>query len=200
MSHGSTTRFGIAPAPDGLALVQDLLNTRQIGSYGDDLLAIRESAASWLREALPAAAARVSTVDLSEQDLTALHQLRSEVRSVVTGDGASQAGLVASASLTVSPSGELDLEPAGTGVRHIAAAVWIEVFLAQRSGGWARLKICRSQECGSAFYDHSKNNSGVWHDVRTCGNRENLRASRARRRAAESRSEEDAPGTMRPAG
>jgi predicted RNA-binding Zn ribbon-like protein len=38
--------------------------------------------------------------------------------------------------------------------------------------------------CPCAFYDRSRNNSRVWHDVRTCGNVANLRASRARRRAA----------------
>jgi predicted RNA-binding Zn ribbon-like protein len=34
-----------------------------------------------------------------------------------------------------------------------------------------------------AFFDRSRNNSGVWHDVAACGNAINLRASRARRRA-----------------
>ena len=36
---------------------------------------------------------------------------------------------------------------------------------------------------GFAFYDRSRNNGRVWHDVHTCGNVANLRASRARRRA-----------------
>jgi predicted RNA-binding Zn ribbon-like protein len=47
-----------------------------------------------------------------------------------------------------------------------------------------RLKICRNPRCRVAFFDRSRNNSGVWRDVRTCGNAANLRAYRARQRAA----------------
>ncbi len=69
-------------------------------------------------------------------------------------------------------------------MRWLASAVWGEVLLAQRDGRWERLKVCRNPVCPCAFYDRSRNNSRVWHDVRTCGNVANLRASRARRRAA----------------
>jgi len=37
--------------------------------------------------------------------------------------------------------------------------------------------------CRVAFYDRSRNASGVWHSVRICGNAINLRAHRERRRA-----------------
>ncbi|GAA3713145.1 hypothetical protein GCM10023082_08630 [Streptomyces tremellae] len=47
---------------------------------------------------------------------------------------------------------------------------------------WPRLKLCRNEAGGSAFYDASRNNSGVRRSVRTCGNAADLRASRARRR------------------
>ncbi|GMA87986.1 hypothetical protein GCM10025868_32360 [Angustibacter aerolatus] len=43
--------------------------------------------------------------------------------------------------------------------------------------------MCANPECGAAFYDGSPNASRRWHDVRTCGNVANLRASRARRAA-----------------
>jgi predicted RNA-binding Zn ribbon-like protein len=56
-------------------------------------------------------------------------------------------------------------------------------MLAQHSGAWERLETCPYPPCGIAFYDESKNNSRVWHDVKTCGNRTNLAASRGRRRA-----------------
>ncbi len=68
-------------------------------------------------------------------------------------------------------------------MRWLASAVWGEVLLAQRDGRWERLKVCRNPACPCAFYDRSRNNSRVWHDVHTCGNVANLRASRARRRA-----------------
>jgi predicted RNA-binding Zn ribbon-like protein len=48
---------------------------------------------------------------------------------------------------------------------------------------WRRMKLCGNGRCAVAFFDRSRNNSGVWHDVAACGNAINLRASRARRRA-----------------
>ncbi len=87
------------------------------------------------------------------------------------------------ATIVVDPGGDLALHPAGRGPGWFVSAVWVQVYLAQQAGTWRRLKLCRNRPCGSAFYDRSKNNSGVWHDVRVCGNAANLRASRARRRA-----------------
>lgn len=189
MSHAATARYGIASAPAGLALVQDLLNTRGIGTYGGDLLASVEQAAQWVRDSVP----RTGLGDdgplppataFTERDLAALVTLRAQIQGLIRGDTAVPPGAVGATELAIGPSGELRLEPRGHGVQRIAAAVWVEVFLAQQSAIWQRLKVCRSEPCGSSFYDHSRNNSAVWHDVRTCGNRENLRASRARRRAA----------------
>jgi predicted RNA-binding Zn ribbon-like protein len=57
--------------------------------------------------------------------------------------------------------------------------------LSQQEGTWRRIKQCHKHGCDTTFYDRSKNNSGVWHNVKTCGNAENLRASRARRRDRE---------------
>jgi predicted RNA-binding Zn ribbon-like protein len=42
--------------------------------------------------------------------------------------------------------------------------------------------VCMIGSCPVNFYDHSRNSTAVWHDVRTCGNIANLRTSRARRR------------------
>jgi hypothetical protein len=44
--------------------------------------------------------------------------------------------------------------------------IWGEGLLSQQTGTWRRLKQCRASTCRSAFYDRSKNNSGVWHDVK----------------------------------
>ncbi|MGX1763100.1 CGNR zinc finger domain-containing protein, partial [Streptomyces lydicus] len=53
---------------------------------------------------------------------------------------------------------------------------------AQSKGTWARLKTCRNPRCQGAFYDRSRNNSGVWHDLHACGMPSNTRAHRARQR------------------
>ncbi|MGV9563808.1 CGNR zinc finger domain-containing protein [Streptomyces sp. NPDC003480] len=65
----------------------------------------------------------------------------------------------------------------------MAALALIEVFLAQQTGAWQRLKMCRNDRCGTMFFDRSRNISGVWHNVKICGNAANLRAYRARQRA-----------------
>ncbi|WP_352231340.1 CGNR zinc finger domain-containing protein [Actinomadura sp. NBRC 104412] len=33
-----------------------------------------------------------------------------------------------------------------------------------------RLKICCDASCVAAFYDRTRNNNGVWHSTRSCGN------------------------------
>ena len=53
----------------------------------------------------------------------------------------------------------------------------------QQAGTARRLKTCRNPRCRVAFYDRSRNASGVWHSVRVCGNAINLRAHRERRRS-----------------
>jgi hypothetical protein len=186
--HEPTTRLRLESAPAGLALVQDLINTRDIGGKVPDLLANRYSAREWLATACAAGndSARPEpswVTELSERDLSELRSLRSDVQSVVAG--LPLAGRqIARTTLAISGSGDVQLRPAGTGWREFAGAVWCEVFLSQRAGNFSRLKLCHNPACGSAFFDRSKNNSGVWHDVKMCGNAANLRASRARKRAA----------------
>jgi predicted RNA-binding Zn ribbon-like protein len=58
------------------------------------------------------------------------------------------------------------------------------LYEGQHAGTGHRLKTCRNPRCRVAFYDRSRNASGVWHSVRVCGNAINLRAHRERRRAA----------------
>jgi hypothetical protein len=186
--HEPTTRLRLEPAPAGLDLVQDLINTRDIGRKVPDLLATPESARAWLAAVIPETIGSADSpgpswvADLSERDLRSLRSLRSDLQMLVAGDPI-PADHTVQATLAISTAGELRLLPAGAGRRSFAAAVWCEVFLAQRAGTLNRLKLCHNPVCGSAFYDRSKNNSGVWHDVKMCGNAANLRASRARKRA-----------------
>ena len=50
------------------------------------------------------------------------------------------------------------------------------------AGTWWRLKICASDECEWAYYDHSKNRSRQWCEY-GCGNRIKSRNFRARQAA-----------------
>lgn len=184
----ASQRYQLAPAPGGLALVQDFLNTAGIEGYGPDLLADGALADDWVTGAVRAwSTARgldAQPPPLGDADLSKLRALRATIARLVTGEPPTGrgAGPVA-ASLTLSETGEVRLEPAGAGWRWLASALWGEVLLSQQVGTWRRIKRCHNPHCASTFYDRSKNNSGVWHDVKTCGNAANLRASRARRRA-----------------
>lgn len=72
-----------------------------------------------------------------------------------------------------------------SGWRAVLSLILIEILHAQRADTWRRLKVCRSERCRVTFFDRSRNNSGVWHDVRRCGHPANLRAYRARQRTQE---------------
>lgn len=184
----ASQRYGISPAPGSLGLVQDFLNTRGIAGYGPDLLADTALAGDWLAGAARAwsAARGVDLVPptLDEADLAKLRGLRAQIDSLVAGEAPSGRSAVP-ASLVMSDDGAVRLEPSGTGWRWLASALWAEILLSQHADSWRRIKQCHNHRCGSTFFDRSKNNSGVWHDVKTCGNAANLRASRARRRERE---------------
>jgi hypothetical protein len=123
---------------------------------------------------------------LDERGLAELQALRSDLRSVVGGSGDPSSPELRAASIGVSlgADGTAELHPRGQGWRVLVGLLLIEVLEAQRADTWRRLKTCRNERCAVAFYDRSRNNSGTWHNVRICGNAANLRASRARRRAA----------------
>jgi hypothetical protein len=193
----ATERFGAHAAPDGLALVQELVNTHAVARDGSDLLADRVTAQQWLREAA-GQWARVRGLDpiepaLSDGDLRVLRELRAAVREMLAIPPAQRAAGPFSGSdavtwraqvqLASDRRGRVGMVPLGTGSGWLASALWSEILLAQHTGAWSRIKLCREPGCRTAFYDASRNSSGTWHNVRTCGNITNLRASRARRRA-----------------
>lgn len=191
MSEWSAShRYELAPAPGGLGLVQDFLNTVGIQEHGPDLLADTALAQGWVTGAL-GTWSRLRGVDaepptLKDADLPKLRALRDTVAQMLASqqvDGRGLGGV--GASFALSDTGEVQLIPAGSGWRWVASALWGEVLLSKHAGTWRRLKQCHRHGCDSTFYDRSKNNSGVWHNVKTCGNAENLRASRARRRDRE---------------
>lgn len=187
----ASARHGVREAPAGLALLQDLLNTRVPMSYGGDLLVNPDDAQRWLTEALAtwsrASGLPAPTLLISSTDLRSLRRLRSTFENVILAGGSHEMdGALPPADVPVSlvpdADGWVRIVPTGRGVRWLASALWAEALLAQQAGVWPRLKLCNNAECRAAFFDTSRNNSGVWHDVSTCGNTANLRAFRERRR------------------
>ena len=199
MDWPATLRYGIDSAPGGLAVVQDLLNTAAAGPREPDLLDRTETALRWWDEARTSwegVDQRVTVeLALSESDVNGLRTFRDALRLVVTGNSSGEGSggdrsawslPHASASLRMDDDGQVRVEPRDRGWRAIASVALIEVMEAQRVDTWRRLKTCREPLCRAAFYDRSRNNSRVWHDVHTCGNAVNLRAHRARQRDARS--------------
>jgi predicted RNA-binding Zn ribbon-like protein len=187
----ASARHGVREAPGGLALVQELLNTRATMHYGADLLLHADDAQRWLTEAL-ATWSRVSglpapTLLISSNDVRSLRRLRTTFENVVLAAGKERLdGALPPADVPVSlvpdADGWVRMVPTGRGTRWLASALWAEALLAQQAGLWPRLKLCHNADCRAAFFDTSRNNSGVWHDVSTCGNTANLRAFRERKR------------------
>ncbi|MGW5722540.1 CGNR zinc finger domain-containing protein [Amycolatopsis sp. NPDC003865] len=190
MAWLATARYDLSPAPAGLGLVQDLLNTRSAGRPRQpDLLADVASARSWVDGALAAWSEEtgrdVPAVSLGEADLDPLRDLRVDLHAHaagVAGPPEHQAGVV----LRLGPDGRVRADPRGTGWRAVASLALIAIADAQAAGTWRRLKVCRNHRCEAAFFDRSRNNSGTWHDVRVCGNPVNLRAYRERQRVERS--------------
>ena len=68
------------------------------------------------------------------------------------------------------------------GVDGALARLLAIVATAAEQGTWQRLKACPRDCCTWAFYDRSKNRSGRWCSMDSCGNVEKARAFRQRHR------------------
>ncbi len=167
-------------------MVRDFVNTDD-RETGVDRLVTAAALTTYLQEEglLPGSARA------SRRDLDQAVQLRSELRAALVAhhDGRRDpvAGLRAAVErlevhLTWTDEGPR-LEPRRSGVQAALARIGIAAHEAARDGTWSRLKICSSDACEWAYYDHSKNQSRRWCEY-GCGNRAKSRALRARRRAA----------------
>jgi predicted RNA-binding Zn ribbon-like protein len=186
---GSTVRFGLPAAPSGLCLVQDLLNTRALhvtsGHGFPDLLAETSTASPWLNGALATWSRQTGrpapAVSLTDKDLRDLRRHRDHLHAWVTDPTAD--GPELAARVLVRPASSTVTYEVGQGTADgVLSLVYLELLLAGQTDRLARLKTCANSPCGAAFYDTSRNGSRVWHDVKTCGNVVNLRASRTRQR------------------
>jgi predicted RNA-binding Zn ribbon-like protein len=190
----ASQRYGTSVAPDGLRLTQELANTIEVAksAHGQDLLGDTATAQAWLDAQLVGWAERhggaAPRIELTGRSLRQLQQLRDRVRALLRGGADAAASMPATAvDLAVTADGSA-LAPRGDGLAWLTGAVAIELHLAGLAGQRHRLKVCRSERCGVAFHDQSKNNSRTWHDVSTCGNKANVRAYRERQREAAARS------------
>ncbi len=78
---------------------------------------------------------------------------------------------------------EPTLEPRAGGIAAALGKIVAIAFVASFDGTWEHLKRCANGDCRSVFFDRSKNHSGRWCSMQSCGNRAKVRAWRERQRA-----------------
>lgn len=182
-----------ASAPGSLELIRAFVNSVDLEKPSElDALASAGAARLWLADA------GLGVGDVREGELPALRTLREAIRTELvahTGEGSaheSWGSLVralegAAAQIVFSPDGTVRLEArAGGSGRELRDSLAAAVYDAVQSGTWSRLKACRKHSCLYAFYDRSKNGSGAWCSMETCGNRAKAERRRVRARKTSS--------------
>jgi predicted RNA-binding Zn ribbon-like protein len=175
---------GRRPAPGQLALVQSFINSHYDLEleHGADLLATPRALKHWL------AAHRLIDADaqLGTRELERALAVREGLRSLAGGgDGLSRLNEAASGAAVEVRF--LDGAPTFV-LQHsggIAAAIGLLLAITAQAmieGSWTRLKVCAGEQCGWAFYDHSRNQTGRWCSMSVCGGRAKARAHYRRRR------------------
>lgn len=177
-----------APAPESLALVQDLANTIDIEMSSDGLRTVADLAAFCAAHGLDG-----STLDAADVDEA--RRLREAVRDVCqahTGTDVPPDTLAAlgeqfrRAPLMVAfdPAGQARPVPVPglTGASALVAEIGRSVLAAVADGTWPRLKACTAHECRWVYYDHSPAGRSRWCTMSICGSRAKMRAYRRRSR------------------
>jgi predicted RNA-binding Zn ribbon-like protein len=201
------------PAPGDLALVQSFLNSHYDleREHGADLFATPEALAGWLarRKLYGPGADPPITARHVERAQTVREALREMARGGPAPGGPPPAAVAALsqaahgatlevrfAARSADRAGPVDaagpadlvtpsfLPVAAGGLERALAAVLAITATAMLDGRWARLKVCPAEDCGWAFYDHSRNQSGRWCSMAVCGGRAKARAHYRRRRGA----------------
>jgi predicted RNA-binding Zn ribbon-like protein len=187
---------GRASAPGSLALVQSFINSHYDldVEHGADLFATPGALRSWLlaRRLIPART-RVGRSDL-ERAVAAREGLRELARAHGDGDGDGIEGALwllndaaPGAAVEVRFSrGRPRFVPAAAG--GAVAAIGLVLGLtaeAMLDGSWSRLKVCPGNDCGWAFFDHSRNQTGRWCSMSVCGGRAKARSHYRRRRGGD---------------
>ncbi|HEU0023073.1 MAG TPA: CGNR zinc finger domain-containing protein [Thermoleophilaceae bacterium] len=178
-------------APEPLRLVQRFVNSLHVHENRppEEELVNADALRDWLveRDLLDPSEA------VSEADVARVLDVREGLRAVLAAhngeplDGDKMERLNAAAQsagvrVGFTADAEPRLVPYAAGVDGALARILAIVASAEEQGTWQRLKACPRDCCLWAFYDHSKNRSGRWCSMDSCGNVEKARAFRERRR------------------
>jgi predicted RNA-binding Zn ribbon-like protein len=178
------------PAPGELELVRTFVNTYD-AEDGSDQVAEPAALGAWLSErGLLPADHRVSPAEhrRARDVRSALHAtLRSHHGDPLPPEAPQlleDAACRARLAVRFSDRGCSRLEPRADGVDGALGRLLAIAHEADVTGTWSRLKVCPADDCLVAFYDQSRNRSGVWCDMAVCGNRAKVREYRERVRPA----------------
>jgi predicted RNA-binding Zn ribbon-like protein len=182
-------------APGQLEVVRLFVNTVDLEEPEKDRLATPEALVAWLAEhELLDGGTEAGKADLrrSVELREALRKLllahhedqEADVDAVAAVDAAAARSRLG---LRFSPAGAARVEAGAGGVDGALGELLAIVAAAQADGTWERLKACPWSTCQWAFYDHSRNRSGVWCNMAVCGNRAKAQAFRARKRGEPAR-------------
>lgn len=183
-------------APEQLELIRAFVNTLDMeAAPADSAVSERLSSpaalAAWLAEqGLLEGPERATAGDL-ERALALREALRAHLAAnagepldpraaAVLDDCAGRARL----RVRFGPEGAARADPDAPGVDGALGRLLGIVSAAMADGTWSRLKACRADTCRWAFYDHTRNRSGVWCTMDVCGNRTKVRSFRERQGAA----------------
>jgi len=186
MAPGDTSEAKTAPEP--LYLVQRFVNSADVETGGDELSS-PEALRDWFAErGLMDRGDAVSGADLERAI-----DVREGLRSVLLQNNGmpldeerlerlDRAVGRAAVRVRFAPDRDPELVADTAGVDGAIARLMAIVAAAVEHGRWERLKACPREECEWAFYDRSKNRSGRWCSMDSCGNIEKAKAFRERHR------------------
>jgi predicted RNA-binding Zn ribbon-like protein len=175
-------------APGKLELVRLFVNTADLED-GTDALSAPAALAGWLE-----GHGLARDVSADAADVAAARELREAIRGLLLENNGVRARKQSAAvlgrtaerarlALRFEAAGEARLEPAAPGVDGALGRLVATAATAMADGTWSRLKACRADRCGWAFYDHARNRSRRWCSMAVCGNRTKARSYRRRHAA-----------------
>ena len=170
--------------PGSVGVVQDFLNTIDIES-DTDLADTPDALAGWLAsKGLVEPGTRVSAAEHARV-IELRERLRDAVEATTHGTNASDPyarldAIAAEVPLRVRFGDAPHLEPVRPRAAPALGPILATVYDALAEEAVSRLKVCRNEACRWAFYDTSRNRSGVWCSMSICGNRQKGRVYRRR--------------------
>ena len=170
--------------PGAVGLLQDFLNTADIESESD-LVATPAALSAWLTATGLVPRPKTIGSDEHARVLVLRERLRDALEATTHGADSGDAyaeldRMAGSVPLRVRFGDAAHLEPARPREAPAMGPILAAVYDALSDEALNRLKVCRNEGCRWAFYDTSRNRSGVWCSMAICGNREKGRAFRRR--------------------